>query len=111
MSEWAPSRPCHGTNPEVQDPANDDIGSINSHCCLSPSVSFSSILNLNHLHYLIRIASLSDIDTRFVAGQLSMRDIRQNSATLSDLIDSGDVLLCGGIYNVESGEVAFVEPE
>jgi hypothetical protein len=36
---------------------------------------------------------------------------RRNSTTLCDMIDSGDVLLCGGIYNVESGEVVFVESE
>jgi hypothetical protein len=40
-----------------------------------------------------------------------MQDIRKNNTTLSDMIDSGDVLLCGGIYNVESGEVIFVESE
>jgi carbonic anhydrase len=57
----------------------------------------------NNVEFLQRVTLLNV--------QNAMRDIRQNSTTLSDLIDSGDVLLCGGIYNVESGEVAFVESE
>ncbi len=39
----------------------------------------------------------------------SMRDIREKSPVLKDLLDSGAVRLVGGLYEVETGKAAFFE--
>ena len=39
----------------------------------------------------------------------SMRDIREKSPVLKDLLDSGAVHLVGGIYEVETGKASFFE--
>ena len=39
----------------------------------------------------------------------SMRDIREKSPVLKDLLDSGAVHLVGGLYEVETGKAAFFE--
>jgi carbonic anhydrase len=38
-----------------------------------------------------------------------MKDIREKSPVLRELLDSGDLHLAGGIYDVETGRAAFFE--
>ena len=39
----------------------------------------------------------------------SMRDIREKSAVVRKLLESGAVRLSGGIYDVETGRVTFFD--
>jgi len=41
--------------------------------------------------------------------QRTMREIRERSATLRAMIDDGRVLLAGGLYDVSTGEVEFLD--
>ena len=43
--------------------------------------------------------------------QLTLKEIPRQSPVLAELIQSGDIALVGGMYNVETGEVEFYESE
>jgi len=43
--------------------------------------------------------------------QNTMAEVRKQSATLTKMIDQGDLLMIGGIYDVVSGQVAFMDEE
>ncbi len=40
--------------------------------------------------------------------KLTMEDIKKQSAVMKEMIESGDLLLVGGIYDLESGKVTFM---
>ena len=87
----------------MEDPGCENLGSITDPIaeCVRVETQTQFERNSGNEPFVKRVTVLNVLQ--------SLRNVREESTKLSGMIDEGKVLLCGGIYDVETGVVEIVE--